>query len=95
MIHDLKCWPAPFAAVASGLKRHEVRVNDRPYKVGDTLHLMEWVPADHHGPGDEERFTGRSFVAEVTYITKGGTWGLPDKLCVMSIRLTFAFRGLP
>ena len=35
--HDLKCWPEPFAAVASGIKTFEVRVDDRPYAAGDTL----------------------------------------------------------
>ena len=50
-IHDLKIWPEHFDAVVSGRKRFEVRVNDRGYEVGDTLHLREWEP-------DEERYTG-------------------------------------
>lgn len=33
--HDLKTWPGPFAAVWSGVKKHEVRINDRGYVVGD------------------------------------------------------------
>lgn len=31
------------------------------------------------------RYTGRVFEADVTYITRGGEWGLPPDVCVMSI----------
>lgn len=96
MIHDLKCWPEPFKALLSGAKRHEIRVNDRPYAVGDILHLREWVPKDQEaavyeaggGWNDTTKYTGRTIDVEVTYMTKGGEWGLPDSLCVMSIRRT-------
>jgi hypothetical protein len=42
MIHDLKCWPEPFAAILSGEKRHEIRRDDRGFKVGDVLRLREY-----------------------------------------------------
>jgi len=44
--HILKCWPGPFAAVLDGSKRFEYRVDDRGYRVGDILHLREYVPSD-------------------------------------------------
>ncbi len=31
-------------------------------------------------------YTDRALLVEVTYITPGGAWGLPDDVCVMSIR---------
>lgn len=39
--HDIKIYPEFFSAVCTGVKRAELRKNDRDYRVGDTLHLME------------------------------------------------------
>jgi hypothetical protein len=78
--HALKTWPESFGAVAYGIKRHEVRVNDRGFRVGDFLLLREFWP-------DVERFTGSAIRVRVTYLSAGGTWGLPAELCVMSIEL--------
>jgi hypothetical protein len=88
-IHELKTWPEPFRAVLAGEKRHEVRIDDRNYRVGDLLHLREWDPAqwgvfapesNSNGAG---KYTGRDLLVLVTYITRG--WGLPEGMCVMSI----------
>jgi hypothetical protein len=76
--HELKTVPIPFQAVWDGKKLYEVRVNDRDFKVGDKLYLREW--------GDD--YTGRTINAVITYITKGGTFGLPPDLCVLGIRVT-------
>ena len=78
-IHDLKCWPAPFDAIRSGEKRHEVRKFDREFNVGDVLMLSEWCP-------ESRRYTGRMQSAHVTHVTAPGSWGLPDDIGVMSIR---------
>jgi hypothetical protein len=97
MIHDLKIHPGPFAAVYAGTKTHEIRKADRPYAVGDVLHLREWVPgtiriraggAEIELPSEPTtgHYTGRSLRVEVTYLSAGGTCGLPVDLCVMSIR---------
>ena len=79
MIHELKTWPEGFEEVLSGVKTHEVRVLDRPFMVGDVLHLREYRPAI-------KSYTGRSLEVEVTYITEEGRFGLPIGICVMSIR---------
>ena len=81
MRHELKCWPVPFESVLSGTKTHEVRKADRPYGVGDILRLREWTP--------ESKFcTGREVLVVVTDMTLPGSFGLPDGLCVMSVRRT-------
>lgn len=35
--HDLKIYPEFFSAVCTGVKRAELRKNDRDYRVGDTF----------------------------------------------------------
>lgn len=77
--HKLKTWPGPFAAVLSGAKLYEIRRDDRDFAVGDVLLLREWKPCSG-------RYTGREIKRRVTYMTKGGAWGLPPHLCVMSVQ---------
>lgn len=94
--HDLKCWPDPFAAIVRGEKTHEIRKNDRDYHVGDTLLLREWMQTGtrvtERGPRGFTietigKYTGRETRSLVTHLTPGGQWGLPNDICVMSIRL--------
>ena len=86
--HSLKTWPEPFAAVLAGEKTHEVRVNDRGYAVGDVLELREWrfIGDREWSEGAGGHYTGRSVRVVVTHMTRGGSFGLPEDLCVMSIR---------
>ncbi len=78
--HSLKCHPKPFRALWDGLKPYEVRHNDRGFEVGDTLILCEWEP-------DSETCTGRTVTARVTYMTRGGEWGLNPPLCVLGLEV--------
>jgi hypothetical protein len=78
-VHDLKTWPGPFAAMWAHEKTHEVRRNDRGFAVGDLLRLREYEP----GNGG---YTDRVILARVSYVSEGGTWGLPSDLCVLSIQ---------
>lgn len=80
MTHRLKTHPDQFRGVWDGWKLHEVRLDDRGFAVGDFLRLVEWEPSC-------ERFTGRWVLVHVSWKTAGGTWGLPDGLCVLSIVL--------
>lgn len=84
-VHNLKTWPEPFNAICNGHKTHEVRKNDRGFKVGDILHLHEWDP-------QTQEYTGRWTNVRVNYISEGGTFGLPADLCVMSIGPTNGVR---
>lgn len=75
--HDLKTWPGPFAAVRSGLKPWELRLNDRDYQVGDRLRLREWCPEASAYSGEIEERT-------VSWMLDGG-FGLPPGYVVMSL----------
>ena len=46
MNHELKVWPEFYRVVAGGNKRFEIRKNDRNYKVGDNLILLEFEPCE-------------------------------------------------
>ena len=65
--HYLKIYPEFFSAVCTGVKRAELRKNDRDYRVGDTLHLME-TP---RGSCDS---TGEFINAAITHIADVGEW---------------------
>lgn len=51
--HRLKTWPIFFAEVATGAKTFEIRKNDRDFKVGDVLILVEYDPDTNTYSGDE------------------------------------------
>lgn len=82
-VHDLKCHPEPFDALASGLKTYELRRDDRGYAVGDELVLRRWCPTDLDYTGEELR-------VRVTHLTRGPEWGLPEGLVCMAVRRTEA-----
>ncbi|HDC4490740.1 TPA: DUF3850 domain-containing protein [Enterobacter asburiae] len=65
--HNLKIWPKYFSAVRDGLKRAELRWNDREYQTGDILDLCEWDP-------NEESFTGDFISVTVTHVAELGQW---------------------
>lgn len=81
MIHELKTWRDAFKVIKRGDKKHDIRKNDRPFAVGDMLYLREWDNAI------TQDYTGESVHVLVTYISEGGTWGLPRDMCVMSIQV--------
>lgn len=66
MIHELKILPEHFIPVLDGLKTAELRKNDRDFKAGDTLVLMEYN-GEYTGDGCERLVT---HVADVgSYLT--------------------------
>lgn len=77
-IHNLKTWPAPYAAILDGNKTFEFRENDRAFEVGDVLVLCEWDPKT----SDYTGFTTSKFV---TYILYGPDYGLPEGKVIMSL----------
>jgi hypothetical protein len=78
--HSLKTWPSFFEAVRTGRKTFEARRADRDFEVGDILALNEYDPR-------RDVYTGRDLRARVTYILRGGEFGIERGYCVMAIAL--------
>ncbi|HHD2092174.1 TPA: DUF3850 domain-containing protein [Klebsiella pneumoniae] len=76
--HDIKIYPEFFSAVCTGVKRAELRKNDRDYRVGDTLHLMETPRGSCHQ-------TGEFINVKITHIADVGEW-IPDYV-LLSVEL--------
>lgn len=82
--HKLKCWPEFFGAVLAGAKRHELRLNDRGFAVGDTLTLREYDPAS-------ATYSGRECDVRVSWMTSAelpcaiSQNGLAPGYCILSI----------
>lgn len=74
MTHGLKIWPEYFSAVKEGIKTFEYRLNDRNYKVGDTLVLKEYL-------SESKEYTGREVLVVVTYILP-----IQDNYVIMSVK---------
>ena len=89
--HELKCHPGPFQAVKRGDKPFEWRKDDRDYRVGDTLRLLEWEPltmwGHKHGVPHtiEPHYTGDECYRRVTYIIREG-FGIPEGYCIIGLK---------
>ena len=66
-----------FDDVANGIKTFELRKNDRGYKKGDILEMMEFADGKN---------TGRMVKVLVTYILEDYT-GIEDGYCIMATKL--------
>ena len=58
-VHNLKISPSYFKDVVKGVKKFEVRLNDRNFKVGDLVVLEEF---------DKKGYTGKFINTEITYV---------------------------
>jgi hypothetical protein len=61
-VHDVRSWSHLFQEMQAGRKKHDLRKNDRDYKVGDLLMLHEYDNING-------RYTGRKLALNITYIT--------------------------
>lgn len=59
-IHELKIHSHEYTAQKSGIKSFDIRFNDRDFKVGDIVLLIE---------SEDDKPTGRSFEKVITYIS--------------------------
>lgn len=67
LVHELKCWPPHFGHLLDGRKRFEVRLNDRNFRVGDTIKFREWLHS-RGGWHDDAHYTGRNLWMRVRYV---------------------------
>lgn len=74
-VHSIRLAKTYFNDVASGKKSFELRKNDREYKVGDILEMLEFADGKN---------TGRIIQAEVVYMLEGYT-GLEEGYCILGI----------
>ncbi len=58
-IHVLKILPEYYEPVSEGIKKFEIRKNDRDFKVRDYIVLREW---------DGKRYTGKYYTGRISYI---------------------------
>lgn len=87
-IHKLKTHPQMFADLRDGRKRFEVRRDDRGFRVGDILELHEWPVAGATCEADQYYQSCRRhdvFTAQITYILRGGEWGIEPGYVVMGL----------
>ena len=84
-IHVLKTWPVYFDAVQKGEKTFEIRKDDRNFEVGDTIHLKEY--RDYGYPMVATvGYSGREMKRVITYIMRGGQFGLEEGYVILGIK---------
>ena len=85
-IHFVKSHPDYFLNILNGVCFHELRKNDRDYKVGDAMVLMEWNPID-------EEYSGRELLVDITdktdlhNVCAVSTVALHPDYCILSIKI--------
>lgn len=85
-IHKLKTLDIYFQAVLTGEKTFEIRINDRDFKVGDDLLLLEIEAVKAEDATKYKTvFTGRILLKKITYIFEGGNYGLAPGYVVLSL----------
>lgn len=93
--HEIRRADRPFA-VGDRLLLREWRPRTTPFTCNlcgaVASHLPEFVPLSHANcdgwfTSKPIGYTGREILVEVTHLSDAGSWGLPEGLCVMSIRL--------
>lgn len=75
--HKLKIETQYFQAIESGLKKFELRKNDRDFQPYDMVYLEEVVNGIH---------TGRTIhpPLEINYVFNGGEYGLDGDYCIFN-----------
>lgn len=77
-VHELKTVNPFFENVWSRLKDFEVRKNDRDFKVGDRLKLVEY--------GEVKGYVPRYILKDIKYILKGGQYGIDENYVILGLK---------
>lgn len=79
-IHELKTHPQYFRKTLIGCKPFEIRLNDRDFKIGDTVILKEW---------DEDcgEYTGRELSGRIRYILHDNFVGISKGYIAFTLEL--------
>ena len=88
MIHEVKCWPEYFEAVLNGTKLFELRLDDRDYRVGDTILQKEYEPGGRYIGGEGPtvaHYTLRECSNKITWILRAHPTLLRGDVCAMSL----------
>ena len=84
--HELKTDPSIFDDVVKGLKRFEIRKNDRDYAVGDLLKLRKTRHSgEEMAKGAPLEYVGPPLYVYAKYILYGPIYGLADGWVVITI----------
>lgn len=79
MTHALKTWPEYYKLIVSGEKPFELRKDDRPFVVGDTLILQEFNP-------EKNEYTGKESEFNIGYILRNApNFGLKKGFCILGL----------
>lgn len=83
-IHELKTDSEVFQAVVEGRKTFEIRFNDRDFKVGDELVLLETIhTGEQMKQGKPLLYSGNELRKTVSYVLSG--YGLQDGWVILGI----------
>lgn len=88
MIHELKTWPIYFQAIIREGKNFELRKNDRDFKVGDHVRLMEYMPSGSgcYSSNSVGFYTGAHVLLRIAYVLKGcPELGLKEGHCILAL----------
>ena len=81
--HELKVHPPYFSAISDGRKPFEARKDDRGFQTGEVLWLREFKP----DVAPDFKYTGNAEYARISYILRGGQFGIEVGHVVMGIEL--------
>lgn len=82
--HELKTDSDVYQAVADGRKTFEIRFNDRNFKVGDQLVLLETIhTGEQMKQGKPLLFSGNELHKKVSYVLSG--YGLQEGWVILGI----------
>jgi len=84
--HELKTDRDVFISLAAGMKKFEIRYDDRGFEIFDILHLRETVhTGEEMKNGKPLIYTGREVYTQICYILKGPIYGLKEGWAILSI----------